>query len=134
MIRRPPRSTRTDTLFPYTTLFRSPVWRRRPLIPIFQEVFMPTAEEDIAYYRRRIDACVEQAMQAESLEARHAHETMARLYRGKLDVLCADTAISGEQDAVAGGAIRTVHHKGAHAPPLPYDLRNLTLPYTIKTN
>src|SRR3546814_8418949 len=25
MLRRPPRSTRTDTLFPYTTLFRSPV-------------------------------------------------------------------------------------------------------------
>src|SRR3546814_7600077 len=25
MSRRPPRSTRTDTLFPYTTLFRSPV-------------------------------------------------------------------------------------------------------------
>src|SRR3546814_20165205 len=24
MIRQPPRSTRTDTLFPYTTLFRSP--------------------------------------------------------------------------------------------------------------
>src|SRR3546814_5609396 len=30
MIRRPPRSTRTDTLFPYTTLFRS----RCSLIPI----------------------------------------------------------------------------------------------------
>src|SRR3546814_14004974 len=28
MIRRPPRSTRTDTLFPYTTLFRSPRLRR----------------------------------------------------------------------------------------------------------
>src|SRR3546814_16141120 len=28
MIRRPPRSTRTDTLFPYTTLFRSPVQLR----------------------------------------------------------------------------------------------------------
>src|SRR3546814_12950810 len=31
MIRRPPRSTRTDTLFPYTTLFRSwrsAAWRR----------------------------------------------------------------------------------------------------------
>src|SRR3546814_13071978 len=26
MIRRPPRSTRTDTLFPYTTLFRSLAW------------------------------------------------------------------------------------------------------------
>src|SRR3546814_3438632 len=38
MIRRPPRSTRTDTLFPYTTLFRSldaadrafPSWSRTP--------------------------------------------------------------------------------------------------------
>src|SRR3546814_10075393 len=29
MIRRPPRFTRTDTLFPYTTLFRSPRARRR---------------------------------------------------------------------------------------------------------
>src|SRR3546814_9099696 len=28
MIRRPPRSTRTDTLFPYTTLFRSPAAAR----------------------------------------------------------------------------------------------------------
>src|SRR3546814_6837738 len=28
MIRRPPRSTRTDTLFPYTTLFRSISWLR----------------------------------------------------------------------------------------------------------
>src|SRR3546814_12983957 len=28
MIRRPPRSTRTDTLFPYTTLFRSAANRR----------------------------------------------------------------------------------------------------------
>src|SRR3546814_12026960 len=40
MIRRPPRSTRTDTLFPYTTLFRSetedveqPCERERPLAP-----------------------------------------------------------------------------------------------------
>src|SRR3546814_6107859 len=33
MIRRPPRSTRTDTLFPYTTLFRpicSPPWTESP--------------------------------------------------------------------------------------------------------
>src|SRR3546814_9273589 len=41
MIRRPPRSTRTDTLFPYTTLFRSLqcrhgvssyLWRRHTLV------------------------------------------------------------------------------------------------------
>src|SRR3546814_14047584 len=31
-IRRPPRSTRTDTLFPYTTLFRSHVWPSRKLV------------------------------------------------------------------------------------------------------
>src|SRR3546814_9733567 len=31
MIRRPPRSTRTDTLFPYTTLFRSGNMRSAPL-------------------------------------------------------------------------------------------------------
>src|SRR3546814_3217230 len=31
MIRRPPRSTRTDTLFPYTTLFRSLAKRDRSL-------------------------------------------------------------------------------------------------------
>src|SRR3546814_8848090 len=32
MIRRPPRSTRTDTLFPYTTLFRSSARGRLPLL------------------------------------------------------------------------------------------------------
>src|SRR3546814_3324753 len=40
MIRRPPRSTRTDTLFPYTTLFRSksassvPVFPTEPVTPM----------------------------------------------------------------------------------------------------
>src|SRR3546814_12957404 len=37
MIRRPPRSTRTDTFFPYTTLFRSPrvaVETRPPALPL----------------------------------------------------------------------------------------------------
>src|SRR3546814_5626046 len=33
MIRRPPRSTRTDTLFPYTTLFRSGVPRSKLPLP-----------------------------------------------------------------------------------------------------
>src|SRR3546814_9922861 len=40
MIRRPPRSTRTDTLFPYTTLFRSRPRRsagRRSLLEILQQ-------------------------------------------------------------------------------------------------
>src|SRR3546814_16420018 len=33
MLRRPPRSTRTDTLFPYTTLFRSRLRRKGDLRP-----------------------------------------------------------------------------------------------------
>src|SRR3546814_765037 len=35
MIRRPPRSTRTDTLFPYTTLFRSVHLAARIKAPVF---------------------------------------------------------------------------------------------------
>src|SRR3546814_10416979 len=42
MIRRPPRSTRTDTLFPYTTLFRS------------QQAILP--EADIAAHQSRAGA------------------------------------------------------------------------------
>src|SRR3546814_5666364 len=39
MIRRPPRSTRTDTLFPYTTLFRSSTSERPPLSLLFASVW-----------------------------------------------------------------------------------------------
>src|SRR3546814_15327112 len=41
MIRRPPRSTRTDTLFPYTTLFRSDALKI--LIDRFEPVIVETA-------------------------------------------------------------------------------------------
>src|SRR3546814_6759444 len=43
MIRRPPRSTRTDTLFPYTTLFRSGsyLWA---IWSIYTEIWLAVAE------------------------------------------------------------------------------------------
>src|SRR3546814_9566852 len=51
MIRRPPRSTRTDTLFPYTTLCRScaamaalvqrPEWREDALVRRFEREILP---------------------------------------------------------------------------------------------
>src|SRR3546814_7282309 len=49
MIRRPPRSTRTDTLFPYTTLFRSTRRaierlahdRRRPVLAVCRHALPP---------------------------------------------------------------------------------------------
>src|SRR3546814_9175812 len=40
MIRRPPRSTRTDTLFPYTTLFRSLLRHPPPAMPLWL-LFLP---------------------------------------------------------------------------------------------
>src|SRR3546814_358812 len=50
MIRRPPRSTRTDTLFPYTTLFRSlfpslGAWLRRRLGPIRDSASLDPTED-----------------------------------------------------------------------------------------
>src|SRR3546814_5533465 len=56
MIRRPPRSTRTDTLCPYTTLFRSPEKPVNYIIP-----FGPGGESDItarhqqAFYSKKFD-------------------------------------------------------------------------------
>src|SRR3546814_11109818 len=45
MIRRPPRSTRTDTLFPYTTLFRSPE-RRAGLEPPPEPTLEPRPRDE----------------------------------------------------------------------------------------
>src|SRR3546814_2414640 len=50
MIRRPPRSTRTDTLFPYTTLFRSP---REPAAADQSRHRPPAARLREADHRRR---------------------------------------------------------------------------------
>src|SRR3546814_10402526 len=47
MIRRPPRSTRTDTLFPYTTLFRS----EGQYQPRALAVFRADRAEDIGRFR-----------------------------------------------------------------------------------
>src|SRR3546814_2604753 len=43
MIRRPPRSTRTDTLFPYTTLFRSTLADGLNQLPQFRGSDVPQA-------------------------------------------------------------------------------------------
>src|SRR3546814_2118678 len=63
MIRRPPRSTRTDTLFPYTTLFRSCNWR------IFQEKCVPEILQALLKEHRVLD-----------YEQRIYHEHLPREY------------------------------------------------------
>src|SRR3546814_10384400 len=65
MIRRPPRSTRTDTLVPYTTLFRSVTWdtirsRRSPLLKnsdwtqMADSPLTSSAKADWAAYRQTL--------------------------------------------------------------------------------
>src|SRR3546814_17279808 len=54
MIRRPPISTRTDTLFPYTTLFRShPGHRHLPILDQFGPCASERAEIDFADHPHR---------------------------------------------------------------------------------
>src|SRR3546814_13110885 len=57
MIRRPPRSTRTDTLFPYTTLFRSAVF---PDLVAKRMAAMAPEIEQVA------DDCIDQLLRAGS--------------------------------------------------------------------
>src|SRR3546814_4760195 len=50
MIRRPPRSTRTDTLFPYTTLFRSNVLHTSGVLEIAEHKAIKIAETRNNFY------------------------------------------------------------------------------------
>src|SRR3546814_2895514 len=72
MIRRPPRSTRTDTLFPYTTLFRSQLVHARDL------------GFDPAQDHAHLVALVE-ARDAEAADAGHADREVALV--GALELL-----------------------------------------------
>src|SRR3546814_10732805 len=69
MIRRPPRPTRTDTLFPYTTLFRSNLGRIAAGLtrcrmycgnPLFQRIDVPITREK--NYTIRLLACERQRL------------------------------------------------------------------------
>src|SRR3546814_4982659 len=78
MIRRPPRSTRTDTLFPYTTLFRSLCDRYR------------AAESAHAIDRKRLDQRREHGWRGEqdrrfALEDRSSRAGLSCRRRGQAD-------------------------------------------------
>src|SRR3546814_7752294 len=67
MLRRPPRSTRTDTLFPYTTLFRSSVPLSRP-----------TSSPGMASRNREISAAAPERL-ARSIRAGRSEEHTSEL-------------------------------------------------------
>src|SRR3546814_16331237 len=70
MIRRPPRSTRTDTLFPYTTLFRS--------VDLQQHVAALGQPRFLRLDRRALPVAVHQRMLEEVAGIDHAREFLAR--------------------------------------------------------
>src|SRR3546814_10532459 len=63
MIRRPPRSTRTDTLFPYTTLFRSVEGWHQRIQPATADDVMNRGEEAVGRTDQRHGQQVEIALQ-----------------------------------------------------------------------
>src|SRR3546814_16339289 len=87
MIRRPPRSTRTDTLFPYTTLFRSRPPEQRPDRQVAEEKEQQPAhrieEQDVA------EPDQVEMREAEQRQPYHAgimrRRRAAPLHRGALD-------------------------------------------------
>src|SRR3546814_17881527 len=70
MIRRPPRSTRTDTLFPYTTLFRSPLGGGIPLtLPVTVNLMKLATSIEVKGGDKRISSALRQAWRAQSCSA-----------------------------------------------------------------
>src|SRR3546814_17236464 len=68
MIRRPPRSTRTDTLFPYTTLFRSPgIDDLRPLPQRVHGIDLEDGAVELAAFSLCLSLC--DALQPEAIRS-----------------------------------------------------------------
>src|SRR3546814_11267751 len=86
MIRRPPRSTRTETLFPYTTLVRSDlVQLRRRTFDLWQLAVLahdadPALELGLADFQCRIQAFVDiEQLAARAVDSREVLETPHQL-------------------------------------------------------
>src|SRR3546814_11313965 len=72
MIRRPPRSTRTDTLFPYTTLFRSPGLMKTPMVERSAGMAAEYAGGDIDAMWRKRDSQVPMGHMGEAWDVAYA--------------------------------------------------------------
>src|SRR3546814_4709987 len=96
MIRRPPRSTRTDTLFPYTTLFRSqiPLFRgNRYLGILFGPDGYPPALERLPHsgeglVMRDVNYAVEMVRQPGQIRSEEHTSELQSLMRSSYAVFC----------------------------------------------
>src|SRR3546814_13335768 len=84
MIRRPPRSTRTDTLFPYTTLFRSDSRQGTELagLPVADRDRTGLVEQQHVDVARRLDRAARPGEHVEADEAVHPRDADPRQQRG----------------------------------------------------
>src|SRR3546814_20271392 len=104
MIRRPPRSTRTDTLFPYTTLFRSGVFGTRTAeqqLVIFGALAVDAKDADLAgmMVAAGVDAARDLDLELANVELTlHVRETLRNLLRQR------DRARVGEGAIIEPGA------------------------------
>src|SRR3546814_5908474 len=70
MIRRPPRSTRTDTLFPYTTLFRSAGYRSQAEQNALVKQGVTSAKRSSHTYNNGFDLSIGSAKSEEEIRKR----------------------------------------------------------------
>src|SRR3546814_2110262 len=99
MIRRPPRSTRTDTLFPYTTLFRSQALAGGAGVGAF-ELVLGVGGELLRVQRAGVVAAVEQGD-----HPRQGGAEGVRAQRGALGALQVPDGevLDGPEQALRGG-------------------------------
>src|SRR3546814_11481142 len=97
MIRRPPRSTRTDTLFPYTTLFRSEACGAHVL------------DRDDGVGRHQLEAGLDEQLLGEGIADLHGRALLLRV------VVELGRGHGGAVDAVAPGLGADVDHRLSNA-------------------
>src|SRR3546814_12768469 len=125
MIRRPPRSTRTDTLFPYTTLFRS-LWHHHLVIAQIgnegaqrrlthrkanhQSKCKGAIDKNLSEFRSRRCLCVQ--MQWLRIMSHRREEEIVCFGDGAKDGLGAGVAISPWEELSESSEARRVGKRG----------------------
>src|SRR3546814_13167969 len=123
MIRRPPRSTRTDTLFPYTTLFRSsgPAARRQP-VPLRgrrrarrqrrgcaddDSLHSPSGWFEVVRKRTSVISAARRGLAQQRVLGLQALQLLAHLGEGRLEFF------SSEERRVGKEGVSTVRYRGS---------------------
>src|SRR3546814_5022508 len=111
MRRRPPRSTRTDTLFPYTTLFRSQNKEAAPTKQRLQHGTESRAESHATSHRSEQPAEGPTTLRSEE----HTSELQS-LMRISYAVFCLKKKINAYSNQPITPSYSTPHNRGAQIP------------------